>query len=641
MKKALLLFLFISIFISSHSQTLFTYGHHPVSASEFLRAYSKNKTDVQDKEKALRDYLNLYTLFKLKVQAARDAHLDTLPALQADLQSYRSQVEENYLKDDNKVNALINEAFDRSAKDIHVLDYYIELPANGDTTQYIKLVTEVQQQLKSAKKPVAQIIADAKAKEINLTENDLGFVTVFTLPYHFENTVYQLKTGEVSSAIRTKKGWHLLKKIEERPAAGNVKLAQILIAVPEGFIDARAHAKKLADSLYAALQAGAEFAALAKQFSDDRTTYMNGGEMPEFGVAKYTPDFEKQAFALKKDNEISKPFETSFGYHIIKRISATPVPDSKNDEAFMYALKEEVMRDSRIESASKQFIETILPKIGLQKNKINEGDLGRVSDSSLLANKNIHSGKVGEETILFSFNDQSHIQVSDWILYLRNSGKVVPGQIHESYKNTWPDFIAFAAKENYRKRLRDFDPEFKTQIKEFEEGNMLFEIMERKVWGKAATDSAGLLNYYNQHSSRYSWDVSADAIMFSSANENIANNAIQNLKAGKNWKEVVNENPTLIQGDSARFELGQIPVVDRTNFTPGLITASVVNKNDGTVVFTKIIKIYPGNEPRNFGDARGLVINDYQNVLEEKWMNTLKKQYPIKINEKVFQTLLK
>ena len=76
-------------------------------------------------------------------------------------------------------------------------------------------------------------------------------------------------------------------------------------------------------------------------------------------------------------------------------------------------------------------------------------------------------------------------------------------------------------------------------------------------------------------------------------------------------------------------------------FTEGLITAPVVNKNDGTTVFSKILKLYPNGEQRTFKEARGLVINDYQNFLEAKWIEQLKKQYPVKIDEKVFQTLSK
>jgi peptidyl-prolyl cis-trans isomerase SurA len=396
----------------------------------------------------------------------------------------------------------------------------------------------------------------------------------------------------------------------------------------------------LADSIYNALQHGADFGAMAKEFSNDRATYFNGGEMPEFGVAKYNPAFEKAAFSLTKDNEISQPFETEFGFHILKRIAAIPVPASKNEEAFMYHLKQEILKDSRIESAKQQFVNDILPKIGYKKMTINVPDLWRVSDSSLMANKNITSGSVNEKTILFSYNDHSKVKVSDWILFIKNSNKIIPEKLHESYAKLWPEFISFSAVENYRKRLQNFSPEFKDQLQEFKDGNMLFEIMERKVWAKAAADSAGLLQFYNQHQQKYVWNASAAVIIFSCANETVARESSEELQKGKLWKEVMNDHSSQVQADSGRYELSQIPVVDRTHLAEGLITQPVVNKNDGTAVFTKIIKLYPANQQRSFEDARGLVINDYQHILEEEWIGQLKIQYPIKINKKVFQALL-
>ena len=109
------IFLTLTIFcclLKGYSQTVFTYGKFAVSKDEFLRAYNKNNTPVTDKEAALREYLELYTKFKLKVQAAREARLDTLQQLQYDLQNFRSQVEENYLQDDKAINALIDEAIE-------------------------------------------------------------------------------------------------------------------------------------------------------------------------------------------------------------------------------------------------------------------------------------------------------------------------------------------------------------------------------------------------------------------------------------------------------------------------------------------------------------------------------------------------
>ena len=642
MKKLVLLFALLCKFSPGDCQALFSFGNNTVTKDEFLKAYNKNNTTAGDNAQAMRDYLALYIKFRLKVQAAKDLRIDTLSTVKTDLHDFRIKIEDNYLNDNIKVNALLDEAFSRSQKDIHVLHFFVpEGTLSTDSMKPLQAIKEVDAQLKASKKSVREILAGVNKDGVVVEYSDAGFITVFSLPYEYENIIYGLKPGQSSIPYHSRKGWHIFKNVEERPAVGKVKLAQILLAVPEGSKTEELEVKKLADSIYDELEKGADFGILAKEYSDDRMTYEEGGVMPEFGVSKYGGDFAEMAFSLHKDEELSRPFKTAFGYHIIKRIAASPVPATKNDDTFMFNLKKEVLNDSRIDVARQQFVAAILPKTGFKKGAVDETDLWRVSDSSLLANRNITSGQVDEKTILFSYNDNSKVNVADWILFLRNSNKTQPAHLHETYKKLFFDFIAASATRNYSARLQYFNEDFKDQLDEFKEGNMLFEVMEREVWSKAFADSAGLRDYYNSHKEKYWWETAAEAIIFSCANRDVAKKAMEELGNGKSWREVMSNNISQVQADSGRYELGQIPVAGRTNFTEGLITAPVVNENDGTAIFAKILKLYPGRQPRNFEEARGLAINDYQTFLEEKWIEQLKKQYPIKISEKVFTSLLK
>jgi peptidyl-prolyl cis-trans isomerase SurA len=641
MRKLFLLLTLFFLFSITYSQTLFTYGNHSVTKDEFLRAYNKNKTASTDKEQALKEYLGLYTKFKLKVQAARDMHLDTLPSLQSDLQNFRTQIENNYLQDDKEADILVNEAFSRSQKDIHTQHFYVlindKMPP-ADTLKLYKAINEAYDELKKGGTDYDEIVSDIKEKIAPVQGNDMGRITVFTLPYEYENVVYSLKPGQVSKPYRSKKGWHIFKNEEERPAVGKIKIAQILLAVPAGNINMRDHAKQLADSIYEALKSGADFGELAKEYSNDRRTYMNNGIMPEFGVATYDGDFEKVAFSLKDDSDISKPFQTEFGYHIIKRLSRSPIPENKSDEAYMTNIKQQVLGDTRIALAKEKFLKEVLVKTGYKKNNsINEKDLWKITDSFAISNKKISSGNVNENTVLFSFNN-AKVKVADWMQYIRNVKSTYAAHAPQTHEELYNNYVSVAALENYKDRLEKFNPEFKYQLQEFKDGNMLFEVMEKKVWSKASADSAGLEKYYNEHKANYKWNVSADAVLFSCANAAAAKTAVEEIKKGTKWNDVVKDNPQ-IQADSGRYELSQIPVKEKTNFTAGLITEPFVNSGDGTSIFSLIIKTYPANQQRSFADARGLVINDYQNFLEKKWIEELEKQYPVKINEKVFLSI--
>lgn len=642
MKQLYLLVAFFLFTSLLYSQSLFTYGTHAVSKDEFLRAYNKNKTTVENKDQALKDYLDLYIKFKLKVQAAKDMRLDTLPSLEADLDNFKQQIEDSYLKDEKQVIALTDEAFTRSKKDIHVLHFYVPVDAKmlpADTLKAYKAINETYDELKKGKTNYEDILVEIKEDIAPVQGNDLGFITVFTLPYSFENIVYGLKAGDVSKPYRTKKGWHIFKNEGERPAVGKIIVAQILFAVPADNNALRDRAKRLSDSVYKALQAGADFSEMAKNYSDDKMTYMNGGVMPAFGVAKYDGSFETAAFSLKHDSDITSPFQTEFGYHILKRISRESIPENNND-AYRYSLKQDVLNDTRIETAKEKFVKEILAKTGYKKNSaVSDAALWKITDSFALVNKNITVGNLNEKTVLFSF-DNNKVTVGDWLQYVRRVKQGSPGADEPYYPVLLRNYVAIAATENYRKRLQDFNPAFKYQVEEFKEGNLLFEIMERNIWSKASLDSVGLRQYFEQHKNNYKWSPSADAILYSCANAAVANNAMEQIEKGRYWRNVMSENSTEVQADSGRYELSQIPVVDRTNFTQGLVTAPVVNSGDGTAVFAQVIKLYPGNQQRSFEDARGLIINDYQSFLEQKWIESLKKKYPVKVNEKAFLSLL-
>ena len=194
--------------------------------------------------------------------------------------------------------------------------------------------------------------------------------------------------------------------------------------------------------------------------------------------------------------------------------------------------------------------------------------------------------------------------------------------------------------EYYRKHLELFNEDFRYQIQEFREGNMLFETMERNIWSKAASDSAGLVNYYNKHREKYHWGPSAEVIIFNAATADDAKRARNSLAIGRNWRSLADDSDGRLQADSGRFEISQLPIPAGTEIKAGLITEVVANSNDQTASFQQIMKQYPGGEPRSFEAAKGLVINDYQTFLEEQWIETLRKKYPVVINEAAVKQLI-
>jgi peptidyl-prolyl cis-trans isomerase SurA len=628
------------------SQTLFTYGNNAVDKEEFLRAYNKNKTAVTDKEQVLREYLDLYTKFKLKVKAAKDMRLDTLPQILNDLQNFRGQIDESYMNNDNALNALIDEAFDHSQKDIHVIHFFIPLTPSSSTTDSVKAVAAMQflyGELSAGKKEYDKLVDEASTNYIKVKSADIGYITAFTLPYEYEEIIYGLKPGEVNKPYHSKKGLHIFKVLDERANPGKWKVAQILFAIPPG--DQAANIKMVqhrADSVYQLLRNGADFATLAKQFSDDKITYLSGGEMPEFTSGRFEPGYENEVFKLKKDGEISQPFASSFGFHIVKRLGVRTTPTDKTDATFRYDLKQKVLQDTRMASAKEAFVKSIVKQVPYKKNVlVKNADLFRFADSVVLNPAAYESKKYPISNKVIYTYGSSTVTAGEWLAFVRDyktNPELYKGENNDALLNK---FISLKSSEYYRKHLEQYNPEFRYQMEEFKDGNLLFEIMERKIWSSAANDTAGLRKYYTDHKTKYLWNASADVLIFSCSGKKSADVALAALKVGKDWKKIAEESKNTVQSDSGRYELTQINLPATISAEAGIITPITENSTDGTASFIKILKLHAANEQRTFEEAKGLVINDYQNILEEKWIAELKKKYPLKIDDKIFQSLLK
>lgn len=630
----------------SYSQTLFTYGPHKVNTDEFLRAYSKNNATEPNKEKALKDYVQLYINFKLKVLDAKQHGLDSLPQLKKDVADFRSQVIEGYLANPEAIEKLEKEAFERSKKDLLVQHFYIPFSKNAPTeTKALaaKAGDYLISHLAKGNTNYTKLAEEASQKFTAVSTTNLGYITAFSLPYAYENIVYALPLHGISKPYTTEKGIHVFKLVNSRASMGRWRVAQILFSFPPQADEInKAQVKKKADSVYLLLKNGMNFGEAVKNFSTDRLTLNSDGELPEFGTAKYSASFQNPVFQLQQVGDFTQPFQTSLGYHIVKKIRQQNISDSMTNAVFRLEIKQKVLADKRMDKVKEAFAKEVLALTNFKSsNKISQTDLYAFVDRI----KNLTPVQVtpnySNPTLVIGHFLKEDVLAESWFAFVR--GFVNNPEVYhkQSPAQIWDAFVLEKSEEYYRQHLEDFSPAFQYQMQEFKEGNMLFEIMEREVWNKAITDSVGARALYEANKQNYKWNKSADVIVFNSSNKNIAEEAIKKLSNHKTWKQIILESDGLVQADSARYELNQMAIAD-SNFVikAGAITPLIVG-DDGTALFVKFIKLYEANEPRSFEDARGLVVNDYQAVLEKQWLEQLKKQFPVRINKKQLQKLLR
>jgi len=646
MKKQLFLLLGgLFLAATAPAQTLFTYGKQAVDAKEFLRAYEKNNTQpVKDRAKSINEYLDLYIRSRLKIQEAYERKLDTLPAMKVELENLRTQISQNYMTDPDISTALVKEAFTRSQKDIQVAHIFISMRnAAGfiDTVAAGKKLDTVLQALNKGDdfaKTARQYSDDTSAHSNN---GNLGYITLLTLPYAFENAIYSTAPGKYSAPVHSLSGYHIFKNLGERKAVGKIKAQQILLAFPPGADEnIRKQIANRADSLYKRIMAGDNFNRLAADFSNDYVSAASGGMMPEIGVGQFDPAFEKALWALPKDNAVGKPFATAYGWHIIKRMSLKPVITDPNNKTYQDELKQRIQNDSRWINSKDFLVKRVTDKKGFKKFPYEDAALWNMSDS-VLDGKPMTSGwAITAFTPLFAIGDSIY-NANHWVNYANMYRYKQDGSGVKPWEQVREEWIRFSLQEYYKAHLEEFSDEFRQQMNEFRDGNLFFEIMQQEVWNKSQSDSAALKVLYDKNKQKYLWQQSVDAVLFFCADMNSATTTYDKVLANPaDWRKAAALLPEKVIADSARFEWNQVPNLKKLTPKAGMVTSPLLNQSDNTASFGYVVQVYHQPTQRSFEEARGMLINDYQQVLEKQWEEALRKKYPVLVDEKVLTAIV-
>lgn len=626
MRKGISFLTALFLFTNVHAQTLFTYGDKKVSKQEFLEAYKKNQQSEVASDSMYRYYLDLYTKYKLKVQSAYDERIDTLSSIKDELQNYKRQVLPEYLKSLAGYDEIADMEWKRASKEI--LLQHIFLPFEAEE----KIHAAYEELVKGGKfEEVALKYSNDPSVSIN--QGTVGYVTAMVLPLKIESELYALKPNEYSKPFRSNAGWHIVMNGSERNSRGKVKVNQILFAYPPEASSAdKKTIQQRADSVKNVLKNGGSFGEMAELFSDDQFSFRQGGQLPAFGAGVYDTRFEEKAFSLNKKDELSDPFETAYGVHLlqlVEKVPYTPAPDSLQ----RIELIQEIQSGDREQLALQQLVQKLATKLKVKDENVDETVLNQFTKSVLASPASESEMGLKSSTVLFTIGGKA-VTVKEYRENLQEIAKA------GSFSNQDPKEFYTTFRQNkildfYQENVEVYDPEFKRQMEEFKEGSMLFHVMEKNVWGLSASDTAGAKKYYESNRNKYWWEKSAEVLIFTSQNKELIETIHEVIGKGpEKWNAIAQQYENQLQVDSGRYEITQLPG------NPGSVTAkqsTEITQLDELNSFAYVIEVYKEKTPRTYEQAVGLVLNDYQQVLEEKWINELKKKYPVKVNERVFR----
>jgi peptidyl-prolyl cis-trans isomerase SurA len=617
---------------SIDSENLMTIGGETISVKEFLRVYNKNIDLVQDEsQKNIDYYLNLYTNYKLKLKEARTLGFDKKDSYKKEFESYKNQLSKAYTTDKEVTETLVKEAYNRTTSEVKAHHILVRIQPGQDTlAAYEKIKALRSRMVKEDFTSLRTALHDGKSVFVE----DLGYFSAFKMVYDFENAAFNTPLGQTSKPFRTQFGYHVVKVLDKRPSKGKVQVAHIMIAnnqkdstlVPENRIK----------EIFRSIQEGDSFESLAKQFSDDKSSAAKGGVMNPFKSGDIRSEiFVNTAFGLKEIGAISEPIQSQFGWHILKLISKTPVEPY---EQIKVDLEQKVKRDARSKIIRQKMLEKLKQQYKISQPSL-ESVVAKIQKNDA---DDIWEVDASMEPQVFLKIESQEFSYRDFLDLLNKNKRSFKASTGKSkfISNQYALFLGNNLFQYKKNNLINENEDYANVLKEYEEGLLLFDIMENKIWKGAQLDSIGLKSYYNENTSKFKSNSKITATIARS-------NKKKKLKAVKKmWSQglstdaisqKLNERDQALIFSSGDFEIDSPLIPKNMVFNKGI---SEIYSLDDNYVLLNISNI---ETPQilSFEDAKGAVISKYQSVLESKWLETLRNKYPIVINEKILSDLKK
>jgi peptidyl-prolyl cis-trans isomerase SurA len=453
--------------------------------------------------------------------------------------------------------------------------------------------------------------------------------------YQFEDAAYSTPVGQISMPVRTKFGYHILKIMDKRPAQGEILAAHIMVkAKPEP--DGEANAITKINEIHQKLVTGEEtFENLAAKYSEDGSSAKKGGELPWFGTGNMVLEFEQAAFGLKNNGDYSKPFKTSFGWHIAKRLDYRPVASFESMEK---ELKGKVSKDGRSEKTKKSFVEKLKKEYHYTIDQKLMNAIASKADTNAFNGKIVVKKKLAKK-ILFTIDGKGY-KAQDFLNYFQKRGGFkstqTPAEFVKQQMNKFGETILLEYEDG---KLENKHTAFRLLMKEYREGILLFELTDQKVWNKAVKDSTGLAEFYDKNKNKFMWPDRLDVVIYTCANDKIAIEARKMLSEGKDKSAIagaLNEESQLnLQIEQGTFAKEDRDILADIEWKKGLSKNLYI---DGQVIMVDVIDVIPASN-KKLEEAKGLITSDYQTYLEQEWIKALRAKYPVSIDKKVLYTI--
>ncbi len=615
-------------------------GNEEVFAEEFLHMLSKSREFESKAEKLSPEEfernLNLFVNYKLKVKEAENLGLDKVEEFDKEFGIFKEDLIKPFLIKNSLQEGELRKAYNRMQEVVKASHILLQFPNNSSEQDSIAVYRMAEKLKKDSENGsdfnelASEYSDDPSAKE---NKGSLGYFTALQMVYQFEDAAYSLNPGQISDPVLSDFGYHIIRLEDKKPNPGEIRVSHILVRTVAGDPVAEERSLRKIGDIYTELQKPeSTWEEVCSMYSEDLSTKNSGGDLPWFSIGAVIPEFERVAFTLQDEGEISPPVKTPYGFHIIRLNEKRPIASY---EEMLPAIKSKILRDSRSTLIQTQVI-------AIQKSRFSFQEFGE-NLKSLEGFFNKNSGPEAikmvqeqnlQDSVLFFVSGES-ITVHDFVDFLQ-SEKQNLRPAESGFDKLYERYVAESLNEAEEAYLLANNEDYRLLVQEYRDGILLFSLMNEHVWQKAIEDSLGQIRYYKENNSRYQWKERANALIIKMGQEEVVP-AVKRFLADKKYQfnledrlenTFLADNPLAFTIEDGVFELESHPILKKANLTKAVQEINY----DGRMHFLVLGNKVPAG-PKKFEETRGKVIQDYQEYLENSLLDSLKEKYLIKIDE--------
>jgi peptidyl-prolyl cis-trans isomerase SurA len=642
---------------------ILTIGKDQITYEQLEKAYQKNVTKQKPhlymlEKDSLMDFINLYTNYKLKVLDALSRGLDKDSSIKAESIQNRKILAESFLFEKELTEPNITKMLERRKSECKIaiiFTTFTQAPAR-DTAEAFKKINEAMQKIRNGE----DFALVAKQYCDDATLADKGglvdqWVTSGKIYREIEDAIYSLKPGEVyPEIISTPYGYFIVKLLDKQPRylimAGhilfkNVKEQDTL------------NKKDISNDILQQIKNGElTFEQAAKTKSDDKYSGQNGGTFDDWysrstgfekGKGLLNSTFGDVLYKLK-DGEISDIVSTEFGKHIIKRYSSKDIDLDKEKEEIRKIYKRQYFDGDK-----QKYLDSVAQVMNF---KINESNLSKLL-SSIDTNKSnvtktwadsLPSNILKQE--LYRINSQK-FTIEDFVREMTTNpqlrGNSINSEgINRSIKKLIEPMIIDYATMNLEKKYKEFDQ----LLSEFNDGILLFKVETMEVWDKMGFDSVRAKQYYDSTKSRYLTDPMYDITEIYVLSDSLANNIYGRALKGENFDTLAHQ---YTQRSGYREKGGKWGLVSGFNNKvaklvydlnikePTIVKPQAIDNGFSVIKVNEFVPQRQKTFEEAIPDFASKMQDQVQKELSGKWIASLKKKFPVKINKSNIETIMK